>query len=92
MDCTAWVRFLRRELQPSRELSEELNAYVDEHELPHWKAHALQVHGWAIAGQGDLERGIADMEQGLDLFTALGNRLMLTVCCAQLAAAKAQGR
>jgi predicted ATPase len=30
------------------------------------------------------------MEQGLALFTALGNRLMLTVYCAQLAAAKAQ--
>ena len=61
---------------------------MHEHDLPTWKALGLQIHGRVIAGQGELERGVSNMEEGIALLTAIGHRLGLSANCAYLAEAR----
>ena len=50
-----------------REQAEAVIAYATEQGVPFWMPHGLALRGWALAEQGELERGIADLEQGLAL-------------------------
>jgi predicted ATPase len=40
-----------------------------------WLASATFLHGWAVAAQGDFERGMAQMQEGIDLYRATGAEL-----------------
>jgi DNA-binding winged helix-turn-helix (wHTH) protein/tetratricopeptide (TPR) repeat protein len=70
-----WLRLLRREPEACGEEAETLIAYATEQGVPFWMPHGLLLRGWALAEQGELERGIADIEQGLASMTAMGTDL-----------------
>jgi class 3 adenylate cyclase/predicted ATPase len=44
----------------------------EEHEFIHYLAMALILRGWAIAQQGDFEKGIAELQEGLEKERATG--------------------
>ena len=85
-----WLRLLRREPEQCREQAEALFALASEQEAPFFIPNGLLLRGWALAQQGDLERGIADAEQGLALKTAMETGLGRTPNYAHLAVAKAR--
>jgi DNA-binding winged helix-turn-helix (wHTH) protein/predicted ATPase len=85
-----WLRLLRREPQACGEEVETVIAHATEQGVPFWMAHAFLLRGWALAAQGDLERGISDIEQGLASMTAMGTSLGRSAHCAHLAAAKSR--
>jgi class 3 adenylate cyclase/predicted ATPase len=47
-------------------------ALCDEHEFVHYRAMALILRGWANAQQGEFEKGIAEIQEGLDQERAMG--------------------
>lgn len=85
-----WLRILRREPRECQEQAEGLLAYATELGVPFWIPNGLLQRGWALAQQGELERGIADTEQGLALKTTMETGLGQTPHYANLAAAKAR--
>ncbi len=79
-----WLRMLRREPEACDAEAEAVIAYATQHELEYWMARGLLLRGWALAEQGALEDGIADMERGLASLAALGTRIGQTTYHAQL--------
>jgi predicted ATPase len=47
-------------------------ALCEEHEFGHYQAIALSLRGWARAQQGELEKGIAEIQEGLKKERATG--------------------
>jgi class 3 adenylate cyclase/predicted ATPase len=47
-------------------------AFCEEHEFLHYTAMALILRGWANAQQGELEKGIAEIQEGLEKERATG--------------------
>jgi predicted ATPase len=47
-------------------------AHCQENEFVHYRAMALILRGWASAQQGEFEKGIADMQEGLDKELSIG--------------------
>jgi len=48
-------------------------ALCEEHEFVHYLAMALISRGWAIAKQGEFEKGIAEIQKGLEKQRAIGS-------------------
>jgi predicted ATPase len=86
----AWLRLLRREPEACAEQAETVIAYTTEQGVPFWMSHGLVLRGWALAEQGEIERGTADLEQGLASMTAMGTDLGRSAHYAHLAAATAR--
>jgi predicted ATPase len=51
-------------------------AFCEEHEFVHYLAMALIFRGWALAGQGEFEKGIAEIQEGLEKERATGALLL----------------
>jgi predicted ATPase len=68
--AAAEVHFLRREEQLARERAEAVMALSTEQGFPFWLAHGTIVRGWALAEQGQVEEGIAQMRQSQMSFLA----------------------
>jgi predicted ATPase len=75
----AWAEFLpvllrqyRREALAAQEDAERLIVLSDEHGFTHWRASATVVLGWAMAEQGRHEEGIAQIQQSMATFRAIG--------------------
>jgi DNA-binding winged helix-turn-helix (wHTH) protein/predicted ATPase/type II secretory pathway predicted ATPase ExeA len=83
-----WLRLLRREPRECREQAEALIDYATEQGVPFWMPNGLLQRGWALAEQGDVERGIADTEQGLASKITMETGLGQTPHYAHLAVAK----
>ncbi|HEV7731251.1 MAG TPA: hypothetical protein VGR62_03770, partial [Candidatus Binatia bacterium] len=83
----AWLRFLRREPEACRTQAESVIAHTTEHGVTYWMPHGVLLRGWALAEQGEVERGIVDIEHGLASMAAMGTTLAQTVHFANLAAA-----
>jgi predicted ATPase len=47
-------------------------AHCEEHEFVHYRAMALILRGWASAQQGEFEKGIAEIQEGLEEELAIG--------------------
>jgi predicted ATPase len=45
--------------------------------IPHFRAQAVFLKGWALVASGQHETGITEMERALEQLQTLGNRLML---------------
>jgi predicted ATPase len=60
-----------RQGQSCRDLSSELLEVSQEHDFPMYRGGGMFFSGWATADGGELEQGIALMEQGLALFSAV---------------------
>jgi predicted ATPase len=68
----AWFHVLRRDEQLARERADTVIALSTEQRFPYWAAYGTRVRGWALAEQGQVEDGIAQMLQGLAAFRAMG--------------------
>jgi class 3 adenylate cyclase/predicted ATPase len=60
-------------------------ALCEKHEFVHYLAMALILRGWAIAQQGEFEKGIAEMQEGLEKERATGALLYESYALALLA-------
>jgi class 3 adenylate cyclase/predicted ATPase len=89
--CLGRVHQFRREGQAARERAEALIAFAREQALPHWVASGTILYGWALAEQGQVEEGIAQMRQGLSDRRATGAELGRPYYLAQLAEASGKG-
>jgi class 3 adenylate cyclase/tetratricopeptide (TPR) repeat protein len=69
--AAAGVHLLRREEHLARERAEEVMALSTEQGFPFWLAVGMGVRGWALAEQGQVEEGIAQMRQSRTPFLAL---------------------
>jgi predicted ATPase len=77
-----------RQRQGCGDVATELLALSQEHDFPMMRGAGMFFSGWATADDGDLEQGIASMEQGLALASAV-RRLTRPYMLAILANAKA---
>jgi class 3 adenylate cyclase/predicted ATPase len=68
---SAIVLQVGRQRQSCRDLSSELLELSQEHDFPMMRGAGMFFLGWATADGGELERGIALMEEGLALFSAV---------------------
>lgn len=50
-------------------------AFCEEHEFVHYLAMALILRGWASAQQGEFEKGVAEIQEGLEKERATGGLL-----------------
>jgi len=60
-----------RETQICRDVATELLALSREHDFPMMRGAGMFYSGWATADGGELEQGIALMEEGLALYSAV---------------------
>jgi class 3 adenylate cyclase/predicted ATPase len=72
-----YLRQFRREARAAQETAEGLIALSTEHGFPHWMAQANITRGWAIAEQRRVEEGIAQIQEGLAAFRAIGAGVLL---------------
>jgi predicted ATPase len=81
----AMVRQYRRELPEARESAEATTAIATEHGLAFWQACGQVLGGWALAGQGAHDGGLAQLRQGLSAGKARGSETYRTYFLALLA-------
>lgn len=72
LQFTATVHRFRGESQAAQEHAETVLALAQEQGFPFWIAGGTFVRGWALAEQGQLEEGIAQMYQGIAAWRAIG--------------------
>jgi len=88
MWSSVYVLQVGRQRQSCRDLSSELLKVSQELDFPMMRGAGMFFLGWATADGGELEQGIASMEQGLALFSAV-RRVNRPYMLAVLANAKA---
>jgi len=72
LGLSAWFHSARREGQLARERAEAVITLSTEQGFPYWLAYGTIVRGGTLAEQGQVEEGIAQMQQGLVTFRAIG--------------------
>jgi predicted ATPase len=78
---------LRQEHQAAQERAEAAITLATAQGLPHWVAQGTAWRGWALAQQGQVEEGIAQIRQGLAAYQATGAELARPALLALLAEA-----
>jgi predicted ATPase len=91
LGIAAWFYPLRREGQLARERAEAVMTLSTEQGFPYWLAFGTIVRGWALAEQGQVEEGIAQMQQGLAAFRATGAEIARPYWLALLAEVYGKG-
>jgi len=81
------VYAFRREASAVQEQAEAQIALCTEQNFPMWLAAGNIHHGWALADQGEIEKGIAQMRQGIAAYRATGSGVGLSSFLASLAEA-----
>jgi predicted ATPase len=69
----ARIDSLSRDVQATRARAEEALKLAAEGEFGFWRPVANIYRGWAIAQEGKIEEGIAQMREGLDAYRASGS-------------------
>lgn len=69
---------LRQEAPAALQLAEESVALATKEGFSEWVANALAIRGWAKAMLGELDEGIADLEQGIAFHREFGHRVFMT--------------
>lgn len=72
----AWCCHLRREYHLVGEFADELMTVASEQEFPHWLAAAMILKGSEVVRAGDIEAGIAQIDQGLEIWQMTGALLL----------------
>src|SRR5262249_23104815 len=62
-------------------------ALCEQHEFVHYRAMSLILRGWASTAQGEFEKGIAEMQDGLEKVRSAGGLLYETYTLGLLAEA-----
>ena len=78
---------LRREERLVQEKAEAAIAICSQHGFPYWLAWGSILRGWALAQEGEINEGIAQIRQGMTDYRATGSMLEWTGFCALLAEA-----
>ena len=63
--------------QAVQQWAEAIITLATEQAVPYWLTLGTMYHGWALAAQGQMEAGIAQMQQGLAAYRATGARFGL---------------
>jgi serine/threonine protein kinase/tetratricopeptide (TPR) repeat protein len=71
----AWIHILRGEPAMAEELAQECFQVSSDHGFPFHIAHAKAFRGWALSEQGEVERGIAELQEGIEIYRATGSIL-----------------
>jgi predicted ATPase len=83
----AILRQYRREGPAAQGNAEAMIAIATEHGLSLWLANGRIMRGWALAEQGKMSSGIAQLQEGLSAFLATGAEIYQTYHLALLAEA-----
>lgn len=90
MDIRLMVHRYRRDVPVVRRYAEEMMAFGQKHDLPVQRAKGMVFLGWAIAEEGEIERGLALMREGLEVQKAIDTREDFPVLFEMLAGAYAR--
>jgi predicted ATPase len=88
----AWLHLKRREAKATQEWAEATITLCVEQELPFFLAGAMIWRGWALAIQGRVQEGIAQICQGLENYRNAGVRWGRSFFLGLLAEAYGHGR
>jgi DNA-binding winged helix-turn-helix (wHTH) protein/predicted ATPase len=80
-----WLHQFRRERHAVQERAEAAITLATEQGFPEPLAWGTIQRGWALATQGQTEKGIAQVRQGLDIVRNIGSEVMLPYLLALLA-------
>jgi tetratricopeptide (TPR) repeat protein/predicted Ser/Thr protein kinase len=69
----AWVYILRGEPRVAQERAQECFQVSTDHSFPFHIAHAKAFRGWALAEQGDVEGGAAEIQEGIEIYRGTGS-------------------
>jgi DNA-binding winged helix-turn-helix (wHTH) protein/predicted ATPase len=72
-----WLHLVHGEWQGVQEQAEKMITLTGEQGFPFWMAQGVIFRGWALAEQGQQERGIAQMREGLTAYRALRANVMV---------------
>lgn len=81
----AWIHVHRGESRIALERALENRRFAEEHHFPSHVAHASVVCGWARSEQAELERGIAELREGIELYRSVGALTEYPLMAMQLA-------
>jgi predicted ATPase len=87
LTSAAWCHQLRREVQATHEHAAAGVSLSTEQGFVFYSAMGAILQGWALAEQGQEEKGIAQMDQGLAAFLVLKSRWLRTYFLSLLAEA-----
>ncbi len=76
---------LRNDFSGLKSIAEELLELADEYGYAFWKAWGLIYHGWAVAQLGQVETGVAEMQQGMTITRMAGGIILGSCSLAMLA-------
>jgi predicted ATPase len=76
LNWTAWLHQYRREWQLTQEWAEAEIVLSNEQGFPFWAAWGTIHQGWVLTEQGQGEKGIIRIRQGLAAYQAMGSELM----------------
>jgi predicted ATPase/class 3 adenylate cyclase len=82
---TSTLHAWRREIQWVQEKSKAVITLASEHGFARWLAGGNARRGWALVEQGMVEEGIAQLQQGLTTWRAMGGELGLPGILSRLA-------
>jgi class 3 adenylate cyclase/predicted ATPase len=91
MDIRLMVHRYRRDVPAVHRYAEEMVAFGEKHDLPVQRAKGMVFLGWALAQEGEIERGLTLMRDGLEVQKAIDTREDFPVFYEMLAGAYAQG-
>jgi predicted ATPase len=80
-----FVSYWRRDGPAAQAWADEMLTLTTEQGFAHWQAEAMIFHGWAVAHQGHLQEGQAQLTQGLAAWRAIGAGVSLPYWLALLA-------
>jgi DNA-binding SARP family transcriptional activator/predicted ATPase len=63
---------LSREISLTLDLAARVVDYSIEKLIPYWMAHGHIIHGWVLAQEGQVDRGIEEQKEGLASLQAIG--------------------
>jgi len=72
---SAWILLLEEDWSAAGKLATRALDLSDEYGFPRWRGSALLMHGRAMVGEGDGDRGLAEMREGLELLRPAALRL-----------------
>jgi serine/threonine protein kinase/tetratricopeptide (TPR) repeat protein len=69
----AWIYILRGEPGRARERAQECFQASSDHGFPFHIAHAKAFRGWALSEQGEVERGVTELQEGIEIYRSTGS-------------------
>ena len=72
LHAAAVFHHCRRDVRATQERTAATIRLATEQGFPHWRAMSVIMQGWALAQQGQVKEGMAQMTQGLQAYHATG--------------------